>query len=110
MAATAVGLDLDLDFSTIREGCWTSRGGPAVPGPRRSRGVLVVDDYAHHPVEIQATLNAAKAGFNRNLIAVFQPHRYTRTQALCRSSSRLLPGGPAVRDRDLRGRESPCPG
>jgi UDP-N-acetylmuramate--alanine ligase len=47
-----------------------------------SGGVLVVDDYAHHPVEIRATLDAAKAGFNRNLIAVFQPHRYTRTQAL----------------------------
>jgi UDP-N-acetylmuramate--alanine ligase len=45
-------------------------------------GIMVVDDYAHHPVEIQATLNAAKDGFGRRVVAVFQPHRYTRTQAL----------------------------
>jgi len=43
---------------------------------------MVVDDYAHHPAEIQATLRAAKDGFGRRVIAVFQPHRYTRTQAL----------------------------
>jgi UDP-N-acetylmuramate--alanine ligase len=42
----------------------------------------VVDDYAHHPVELKATLNAAKDGFGRRVIAVFQPHRYSRTQAL----------------------------
>ena len=83
MAATAVGLDLELDFSTIREGLLEFTGVDRRFQVRgEAGGVLVVDDYAHHPVEIQATLNAAKAGFNRNLIAVFQPHRYTRTQAL----------------------------
>ncbi|PYM85667.1 MAG: UDP-N-acetylmuramate--L-alanine ligase, partial [Candidatus Rokuibacteriota bacterium] len=44
-----------------------------------SRGVLVVDDYGHHPAEIRATLAAAKAGFDRRVVTVFQPHRYTRT-------------------------------
>jgi UDP-N-acetylmuramate--alanine ligase len=39
----------------------------------------VVDDYGHHPVEIRATLAAAKAGFDRRVVIVFQPHRYTRT-------------------------------
>jgi UDP-N-acetylmuramate--alanine ligase len=38
-----------------------------------------VDDYGHHPAEVRATLAAAKAGFDRRVIAVFQPHRYTRT-------------------------------
>ncbi|MGH7262715.1 MAG: glutamate ligase domain-containing protein, partial [Candidatus Rokuibacteriota bacterium] len=42
-------------------------------------GVMVVDDYGHHPAEIRATLAAAKAGFDRRVITVFQPHRYTRT-------------------------------
>jgi len=78
-----VGLDLDLDFGPIREARGEFTGGGrrfqilGEPG-----GIMVVDDYAHHPAEIQATLNAAKTGFERNVIALFQPHRYTRTQAL----------------------------
>jgi UDP-N-acetylmuramate--alanine ligase len=83
LAATAVGLDLDLDFGGIQEAL-----GEFTGVARRfqilgePRGILVVDDYAHHPAEIQATLNAAKTGYGRDLIAIFQPHRYTRTQAL----------------------------
>jgi UDP-N-acetylmuramate--alanine ligase len=42
----------------------------------------VVDDYGHHPVEIRATLAAAKAGFDCRVVTVFQPHRYTRTKHL----------------------------
>jgi UDP-N-acetylmuramate--alanine ligase len=57
-------------------------------------GVLVVDDYAHHPTEIAAMLAAARASLNRRLIAAFQPHRYTRTQ------SQMNAFGPALRDAD----------
>lgn len=46
------------------------------------RGVLMVDDYAHHPTEIQATLKAARAFSNRRKVVVFQPHRYSRFQSL----------------------------
>jgi UDP-N-acetylmuramate--alanine ligase len=42
--------------------------------------VLVVDDYAHHPTETSATLSAVRSGWNRRLVAVFQPHLYSRTQ------------------------------
>jgi UDP-N-acetylmuramate--alanine ligase len=83
LAATAVGLDLQIDFAAIQDAL-----GEFTGVARRfqilgePQGILVVDDYGHHPAEIQATLNAAKTGFGRNLIAVFQPHRYTRTQAL----------------------------
>ena len=45
-------------------------------------GVTLVDDYGHHPAEIRATLEAARAGFDRRIIVVFQPHRYTRTRDL----------------------------
>jgi len=46
-------------------------------------GVLIVDDYGHHPVEIQATLEAAELGFpERRIVAVVQPHRFTRLQSL----------------------------
>ncbi len=44
--------------------------------------VMIVDDYGHHPAEIEATLAAAQAGFNRRVVVAFQPHRYTRTQSL----------------------------
>jgi UDP-N-acetylmuramate--alanine ligase len=83
LAATAVGLDLDLGFATIQEAL-----GDFIGVARRfqilgePQGIMVVDDYAHHPAEIQATLNAAKTGFDRGVIALFQPHRYTRTKAL----------------------------
>jgi UDP-N-acetylmuramate--alanine ligase len=46
------------------------------------QGVLVIDDYGHHPVEIMATLRAARTGWEKRVIVVFQPHRYTRTQTL----------------------------
>ena len=55
-------------------------------------GVLVVDDYGHHPTEIAAVLAAAKSALNRRVIVVFQPHRYTRTQQLMEHF------GPAMRD------------
>jgi len=44
-------------------------------------GVLVIDDYAHHPTEIRATLEAVRSGFDRRVLAVFQPHRYSRVRA-----------------------------
>src|SRR5574341_1403026 len=92
LAATAVGLDLDLDFATIQAALGEFTGvGRRFQILGEPGGVMVVDDYAHHPAEIQATLNAAKTGFERNVIALFQPHRYTRTQALLqdRKSTRL---------------------
>jgi UDP-N-acetylmuramate--alanine ligase len=46
------------------------------------QGVLVVDDYGHHPEEIRATLRAAREGFGRRLVVAFQPHRYSRTRDL----------------------------
>jgi UDP-N-acetylmuramate--alanine ligase len=43
---------------------------------------MVVDDYGHHPAEIEATLDAAQRGFDRRVVVAFQPHRYTRTRDL----------------------------
>jgi len=84
LAATAVALELDLDMKVIREGLM-NLGGLArrlqVKGEKS--GVLVLDDYGHHPTEIVATLKAAKECWpERRLVVAFQPHRYTRTKAL----------------------------
>jgi UDP-N-acetylmuramate--alanine ligase len=83
LAAIAVGLDLEIPFPTIQ------RALSAFSGVQRRFQVLgevaritVVDDYGHHPTEIRATLAAAKAGFDRRVVVVFQPHRYTRTRDL----------------------------
>ena len=46
------------------------------------QGILVVDDYGHHPEEIRATLRAAREGFQRRLVVAFQPHRFSRTRDL----------------------------
>jgi UDP-N-acetylmuramate--alanine ligase len=83
LAAAAVGLDLEMPFDKIQTALASFAG---VQRRFQIRGeaerVLVVDDYGHHPAEIRATLAAAKAGFDRRVITVFQPHRYSRTQHL----------------------------
>ena len=83
MAAIAVARELEVDLEVIR------RALKEFSGVQRRfqvkgdvKGVLVVDDYGHHPTEIRATLAAAKAALGRRVVCVFQPHRYTRTKHL----------------------------
>jgi UDP-N-acetylmuramate--alanine ligase len=59
-------------------------------------GVMVVDDYGHHPAEIEAVIAAARAGFGRRLLVVFQPHRYTRTSRLADELGAALSGADEV--------------
>ncbi|MBW2650606.1 MAG: UDP-N-acetylmuramate--L-alanine ligase [Deltaproteobacteria bacterium] len=84
MAAVAVALELGMEFSTIQEGLSAYKGvHRRLEIKGQAGGVTVVDDYGHHPTEIKAVLAAAKKAWEgRRLIAVFQPHRYTRTRAL----------------------------
>ena len=81
LAAIAVGLELQIDFTNIRKALEKFAGVHRrfeIKGD--VKGVLVVDDYAHHPTEIKASLRAAQEGWGRRVIAVFQPHLYTRTR------------------------------
>jgi UDP-N-acetylmuramate--alanine ligase len=83
LAAVAIGLDLEVAFDKIQHALGSFEGVQRRFQIRgETRGVLVVDDYGHHPAEIRATLAAAKAGFDRRVITVFQPHRYSRTRHL----------------------------
>jgi UDP-N-acetylmuramate--alanine ligase len=84
LAAVAVGMELNLDFPTIAEALKDFTGVQ-----RRFEivsefdSMILVDDYGHHPVEIKATLKTAKEVWpERRLVAVFQPHRYSRSQSL----------------------------
>lgn len=82
LAAVAVGLELDVDFERIGHALGQYTGVQRrfqIKG--ESGGVLVIDDYAHHPTEIHATLAAASRGWpGKRVLAVFQPHLYSRTR------------------------------
>ncbi|WP_447973475.1 UDP-N-acetylmuramate--L-alanine ligase [Nitrospira sp. Kam-Ns4a] len=83
LAAIAVGLELEVPLDLIRKGLAGFTGVERRFQRRGEKhGILVVDDYGHHPTEIKATLAAAKAGWARRLVVLFQPHRYTRTRDL----------------------------
>jgi len=72
-------------MAAIREGLKSYVGvGRRLEIKGKEAGVTVVDDYGHHPTEISATLAAARQVWKDRMIVVFQPHRYTRTQALFR--------------------------
>ncbi|MGK7955717.1 MAG: UDP-N-acetylmuramate--L-alanine ligase [Crocosphaera sp.] len=84
LAAIAVGRKLGLDFSIIAEALFTFEGAKRRFEKRgHCNGVTFIDDYAHHPSEIEATLSAARSkvdGKNiSRVVAIFQPHRYSRT-------------------------------
>ena len=77
----------------------------------RKDGVTYIDDYAHNPGKVRATLAAARLGDWGRIVAVFQPHRYSRTAALLqRLRRRLRGGGHTGRDRHLCGRRGALPG
>lgn len=84
LAAIAVALELEIDFAVIAKALSEFEGVQRrlqVKG--EEQGVLVIDDYGHHPTEIKATLDAVRDGWpDRRLVVAFQPHRYTRTRGL----------------------------
>jgi UDP-N-acetylmuramate--alanine ligase len=82
-AAIAVALELGVDPDQIRTALANFTGVDRRFQTRgEAQGVTVIDDYGHHPTEIRATLAAAKLCTFSRILAVFQPHRYTRTHAL----------------------------
>ncbi|GAA4705081.1 UDP-N-acetylmuramate--L-alanine ligase [Brevibacillus fulvus] len=90
LAAIIICMDLGVEFAQITAALASFRGAKRrfqIIG--EIRDILVVDDYAHHPTEIMATLNGARAS-GRRVIAVFQPQRYTRTHFLMEEFSRAF--------------------
>jgi UDP-N-acetylmuramate--alanine ligase len=91
LSVIAVADELEVPFDVVREAIksfhgvqrrFTVLGQPAIARDGKTGDVMVVDDYGHHPAEVEATLDAAQNGFNRRVVVAFQPHRYTRTQSL----------------------------
>ncbi len=83
MASAAVGIDLDIPALTILKALEKYKGiGRRFELKKKVNNVTVIEDYAHHPTEIKATLEAAKQGWACRTIAIFQPHRYSRLSML----------------------------
>ncbi len=97
LGAVAVALEAGVPFALTAAALEEFRGAE-----RRfqllgeARGVMVVDDYGHHPTEIIAVIAAARAGIDRRVVVVFQPHRYSRTSLLMREFGEALGGADEV--------------
>jgi UDP-N-acetylmuramate--alanine ligase len=87
LAAVAVGMELNMDFPSVADALKNFKGVQRrFEILHQSDALTIVDDYGHHPAEIQATLETAKVVWpNRRLVVVFQPHRFSRTQHLLES-------------------------
>ena len=82
LAAAAIGFEMGLSAKTIIAGIGSYGGVRRRFEIKGIAGdVMVVDDYAHHPTEVSATLQAARDGWDRRIIAVFQPHLFSRTKS-----------------------------
>jgi UDP-N-acetylmuramate--alanine ligase len=99
LAVIAVADELEIPLDVTREAMagfhgvqrrFTVLGKPTYTKGGRRGEVMIVDDYGHHPAEIEATLDAAHRGFDRRVVVAFQPHRYTRTKFLFREFTRAF--------------------
>ncbi|MEZ5319394.1 MAG: UDP-N-acetylmuramate--L-alanine ligase [Vicinamibacterales bacterium] len=112
LAATAVGLELGVPFAEIARALAGFQGAERrYQRVGEARGVAVVDDYGHHPTEIAAVLAAAREDRPRRLVAVFQPHRFSRTRDLIDEFGPALAAADVVVLTDIYpAGEAPIPG
>ncbi len=112
LAAIGVALELDVPVDLIRAGLAAFAGVERrfqIRGEKN--GIVVVDDYGHHPTEIRATLAAARAAWQRPLIVVFQPHRFSRTRDLIDEFAKAFEQADRVYVLDIYpAGEAPIPG
>jgi UDP-N-acetylmuramate--alanine ligase len=111
LATVAVGLELDVPFDRIASGLAAFRGAERRFEIRgEPRGILIVDDYGHHPTEIEAVLAAARL-LRRRIVVAFQPHRFTRTARLIDAFGASLAGADHIVLTDIYAAgEDPMPG
>jgi len=101
LAVIAAADELEVPLNVVKEAIaqfhgvqrrFTILGQPTLEKNGRKGDVMIVDDYGHHPAEIEATLAAAQKSFDRRVVVAFQPHRYTRTHALFEEFTRAFNG------------------
>jgi len=112
LAAIGVGLGLGMEFDQVREGIFAYDGVERRMQVKANEGgILVVEDYAHHPTEIIATLEAASHLGTRRVVAIFQPHLYSRTKFFTNEFAQsLMPTDKLLVTEIYKAREEPMPG
>ena len=112
LGAVALGFELGLSFNSIKNGLLDYKGVRRRFDIKGSHNdVMVVDDYAHHPTEVFTTIEAAKKGWDRKLIVVFQPHLYTRTKEFYKEFAKSLEKADFIIITSIYpSREKPIPG
>ena len=81
LSAIALGIELNIPFDKLKSGINNYRGVRRRFDIKENNSeIMVVDDYAHHPTEVNATITAAKTGWKKKIVSVFQPHLFTRTR------------------------------
>ncbi|MGH2753704.1 MAG: UDP-N-acetylmuramate--L-alanine ligase [Actinomycetota bacterium] len=112
LAAAGAALALGIPVDEIASGLQLYRGVERRFQLRGSvGGITIIDDYAHHPTEVKATLAAARPGPWKRVVALFQPHRYSRTAALATAFGRAFSDADRIVLMDVYGAgEEPVPG
>jgi UDP-N-acetylmuramate--alanine ligase len=112
LAAIAVGLELEIPWEKIQKGLSDFKGvNRRFEIKGINRGVMVVDDYAHHPTEIEATLKGARSGWKKRIVCVFQPHLFSRTRDFHKEFGRSFFNSDILIVTDVYpAREDPIPG
>jgi UDP-N-acetylmuramate--alanine ligase len=113
LAAVAVGVELDIPFEKITQALNEYAGvGRRIEIKGDKNGILVIDDYGHHPTEVKATIAAVKGNWvDRRLIVLFQPHRYSRTAHLYREFGKAFEQADIIKILDIyAASEEPVPG
>jgi UDP-N-acetylmuramate--alanine ligase len=113
LAAAAVGVELGIPFALISSALGEFAGvGRRLELKGEKKGIIVIDDYGHHPTEIKATIGAVKDSWpKRRLVVLFQPHRYSRTARLYDEFGSSFGGADKVKILDIYSAgEKPIPG
>ena len=113
LGAIALALELDIPFDKIQSGLDQYNGVRRRFDIKYSlkNGIMIIDDYAHHPSEVKSTIEAAKTGWDCRIIAVFQPHLYTRTRDFYQDFANSFLKSDILIVTDIyQAREMPIPG
>jgi UDP-N-acetylmuramate--alanine ligase len=112
LAAIAVADELEVPLDVMKEALQTFHGvARRFSIVDEAEGVTLVDDYGHHPAEIEATLSAARNAYDKRILVAFQPHRYTRTESLWDDFTRSFNKADVVLVCDIYAAgEKPIPG
>ena len=111
LAATTLSLELNISIDNIKNSLKKYSGVKRrfeIKYNNKNNNIMVIDDYAHHPVEIEYTLNAIKSGWNNRIISIYEPHLYSRTSEFKKETAEALSLSDKVIISDIYGsREKP---